>query len=528
MNFIKPLHVILGLAIIYTLFLSTLSIVQHYGLKTQMNDLGNADQALWTAANGDLAMTQSNDLDGKLRSRIGVHANFIFYLLSIVYLVWPYPEFLLILTSAACAAAGIGIYAIARKRLGDSWLAVIPAIAFWMSPIVQDANLYDFHVITVVTALLVWTFWAFDTNHKRTGWVLLFLSLFCNEDVALITLMLGIYLLLSGSRRTGLLVSGVSLLYFILLINVIVPFFNDGHGLSKIEGQGSRYAWLGTNLFEIFRSMITHPVKVFKHVIRPDHLRLPLYLMLCGGIAGFGAWRVLLMTLPPIAAAILSNTHWMTRVTGTYYWIFCEAAIIIACILSSESRIKHSPRRFPWQLAYLISATLVFSILFSPLPYSISSSWQNYTLPTERNTLKEITRIIPPDASVCVQNNLGPHLSQRRYIAVFPRACKSADYMLFHLRYVGGPDSGLFVRSSTLLFTVPIQYITSVVKSMALSRDWDLIMQKEGFYLFAHHPQNRIIQEQTIKQIDADSELFESQYREASQSRWLWSRYLAN
>jgi len=49
---------VLGLALAYTLFLSTLSILAHRGLKTQMNDLGNADQALWAAAHGDWAMTQ--------------------------------------------------------------------------------------------------------------------------------------------------------------------------------------------------------------------------------------------------------------------------------------------------------------------------------------------------------------------------------------------------------------------------------------------------------------------------------------
>ncbi len=525
---IRPLQVIIGLAIAYTLFLSTLSTIQHYGLKTQMNDLGNVDQALWAAANGDLAMTQSNDIDGQLRSRIGIHANLIFYLLSVIYLLLPYPEFLLILTSAACALAGTGIYAIARKRLGDTWWAVVPAVAFWISPIVHDSNLYDFHIITVVTALIVWAFWAFDTNHPRIGWILLILSLLCNEDVALVTLMLGIYLFLSGSRRTGLLVAGVSLLYFVIVLTVIVPFFNNGHGLSKLEGPGNRYAWLGSGHGEISQSIINHPYMVFKYVTRPDHLRLIVYLMLCGGLVSLRAWRLLLVTLPPITEGILANGHWMTRVTGTYYWVISEAIIVIACILAVEWRVKHSPRRFPWQLVYLGGATLVLSIILSPLPYSISSTWQNYALPPERHTLREIRQIIPVDASVCVQNNLGPHLSQRRDIAVFPRRCNEADYALFHLRYVGGPDSGLFVRSSSLLFTMSPQYMTWVVKSMVLSQDRDLIIRKDGFYLFAHHAPDRKNYEYTLRQVDADSKLLESTYREASHFRWSWSRYLTD
>ena len=523
---IRPIQIIIGLAIVYTLFLSALSVTQHYGLKTQMNDLGNVDQALWAAAKGDPVMTQSNDTDGVLRSRIGIHANFIFWFLSVLYLVLPYPELLLILASVACAAAGLGIYAIARQRLGETWWALVPAAAFWISPIVHDANLYDFHIITVVTALIVWTFWAFDTNHLRTAWILLIVALLCNEDVALITLVLGIYLFLSGERRTGLIVAGVSLFYFLILMAVIVPFFNDGHRLSKLVGPGNRYAWLGSNPSEVFQSIIGHPLNVLKHITRPDRLRLIIYLLLCGGIAGFGAWRVLLMTLPAVTAGLLSNTLWMTRVTGTYYWVICEAIIVTACILASERRIKRNPGRLPWQLVYLGGATLVLSILLSPLPYGISSSWQNYALPRERHTLEEITREIPADAAVCVQNNLGPHLSQRADIAAFPRRCKNAEYALFHLRHVGGPDAGLFVRPSADLYILPPQYLVSTVKGMVLSRDWELVKQKDGFYLFRHYAPNHADHGQALRQVDADSNFFERSYREASRHRWLWSRYL--
>jgi uncharacterized membrane protein len=506
--------------------MSALSIVQHYGLKTQMNDLGNVDQALWASANGDFAMTQSNDLDGKLKSRIGIHANLIFWLLSVIYMILPYPEVLLMLASMACAGAGIGIYAIARKRLGDTWWAFVPAVAFWISPVVHDANLYDFHIITISTALIVWTFWAFDTNHPRIAWTLLILALLCSEDVALVTLMLGVYLMLSGSRKTGVFVVLVSLLYFIIVLNFIVPFFNNGQGLSKLEGPSNRYAWLGNNPIEMIQSIMTHPGKVLKHVFRPDRLRLILYLMLCGGFAALRAWRVLMITVPLVIAAILSNTYWMTRVTGTYYWIISEAFIVIACILAAEGRIKHRPRLFPWQLAYLGSVTLMFSVIFSPLPYSFSASWQNYALPPERRTLKDIHRIIPPYASLCVQNNLGAHLSQRSDISVFPRRCSMADYALFHLQYVGGPDSGLFVRSSSLLYTISSRHLVSTIRDMVLSHDWKLIMQKDGFYLFARKNTNHINQDLILQQLDADAELFDSSYREAARSRWSWSWYL--
>jgi uncharacterized membrane protein len=528
MDRIKPFYIALGLSIAYAVLLSALSILQHEGLRTQMNDLGNADQALWAAASGDLSMTQSNDMDGKLRSRIGVHANFIFYPLSLLYLIWPDPRLLLGLTSIACAAAGMGLYAIARHRLGDTWWSVIPAAVFLMSPIVHDSNLYDFHIITVATALLVWTFWAFDTGHRRLGWLLFILLLLCNEDIALVTMMFGFYLALRGSRHEGLLIMGLSLLYFILVVYVAVPLFNEGLGPSKLEGSANRYSWLSSNSAELFIEIFKRPLAVIKHIIQPDRLRLPLYLLISGGIVGLSAWPVLLISLPQIMAALLANGIWMTRITGTYYWVISDAIIVIACILSAEKHMRNKKGSFSYHLLYLGIVTVVLSVLLSPLPHGIFSSWDNYAFNGGTETLAYVIRVIPEDASVCVQNNLGPHLSQRHDIASYPRRCDNAEYALFHLRYVGGPDTGLFVQSSQLLFTMSPYKISSVVYGMLLSDTWGLVYQKDGFYLFRRGAESVTDTKDALIQFRQDYEIFMKGHYQSSRHWKPFSYFLIN
>lgn len=528
MNRIRPFYIALGLSIVYIVFLSTLSVLQHHGLRTQMNDLGNADQALWAAANGDLTMTQSNDMDGKLRSRIGVHANFIFYPLSLLYLIWPDPRLLLVLTSIACAAAGMGLYAIARHRLGDAWWSVIPVTVFLISPIVHDSNLYDFHITTVVAALFVWTFWAFDTCRYRLGWALFILSLLCNEDVALMTMMFGLYLALRGSRQKGLLIIGISLFYFILVVSVVVPIYNEGLGPSKLEGYANRYSWLGSNPSGILISLFERSLEVIKHIMQPDRLRLPLYLLISGGVAGLGAWPILLIALPQIMAALLANGIWMTRITGTYYWVISEAIIVIACILAAEKHMKDRKGRLPYPLMYLALITVILSVLLSPLPHGIFSSWDNYAFNQEAETLDDVIRVIPEDASACVQNNLGPHLSQRHDIASYPRRCDSAEYALFHMRYVGGPDTGLFVRSSPLLFTISPYKISSIVYEMLLSNKWGLVYQKDGFYLFRRENKPVIDTKNALTEFKQDYEIFMKGQYESSRHWQRFSIFLVN
>jgi len=513
-------------AVLYVALLSTLSIVQHRGLKTQMNDLGNADQALWAAAKGDWSMTQSNTTQGRAMSRFAIHANLIFWPLSLGYWVWPDPEWLLVLSSIACGAAGLGLYAIARRRLGPGTAAVVAPLAFYASPIVHDANLYDFHTITLATAFLVWTIWAFDVGRARLAWGLLIGMLLCQEDMPFIGVALGFWLWWRGSRREGLAVAIASLVYLLALVEVVVPAWGGEGGLMRAVGD-ERYGWLGSSPLGMLRTVLTEPGRVFGHVFRPDRLRLPLYLALSGGFAAFRSWPILLLAIPQLTLGMLSNIVWVTSVTGTYYWILCEAVIILACIESARIASPRTAQSLPWPLAFLAISTAVFSLLFSPLPYGLGSSRASYALPLERKSLREIRTQIPLDASLCVQNNLGPHLSQRPTIVAFWMECQWVDYALFHLRWVGGPNSGLFARGMPhFLFGQSVGLIVHEVSRLMSSPEWGLLVQKDGFYLFARNQPSRIPRAAMRVEFARDLRTFERQLREADERRWELTRFL--
>src|SRR5260221_8968905 len=123
-----PRQVVLTAAAIWTLFVGSLALDQHRGLKTQMHDLGNADQAIWDASRGHAYMIQTNTDYARPRGRLGVHLNVIFYALAVPYRLWPHAELLILFAVLACAAAGLGIHAFARQRMGDTWWAAVPPL----------------------------------------------------------------------------------------------------------------------------------------------------------------------------------------------------------------------------------------------------------------------------------------------------------------------------------------------------------------------------------------------------------------
>lgn len=450
---------------LYVAATSWFAIASHRALLTQLNDLGNVDQALWSASRGDWSMTQSNDVDGRIKPRLAVHLNLLFYPLALLYLLAPNPELLLPLASLGIGAAALGLFAYARLRHGDSWWTIAAPLAFLANPMVHDANVYDFKIVTLVTAALVWSIWAFDSGRTRLGIALAALILLAQEDLALLVISLGLYLVLTKRRRLGVALIVAAVLYLVIMLTIIVPAINEGAGLAKIAGEGSRVAWMreaGVGAY-------------LEKLVRPDRLRLPFYLLMLGAAAAFPAWRVLVVALPIVIGSMLAATPWMTQITGTYYHAPSTAIVILAVIQSGRAR-----------LAWPLVASLLASFLFSPLPHSIVASFDNYADRThERAALQRIAGCIPAEAAVTVQNNLGPWIAHRRDVAAFPRRIRTAQYALFHMRCVTGPNSGLFPRTSArVLFQLTPETLARNIEAFLQSPEWTLVAYEDGFYLF--------------------------------------------
>jgi uncharacterized membrane protein len=495
------------LALLYVVVTSLFAVRGHHGLRTQMNDLGNMTQALWGPSHGDWLMTQSNDLDGVLRSRLGVHANLIFWLIAPAYALARDERLLLVLNCCSCAAAGLGVFAFARRRLGDHPVALAPAVSFWCSPLVHDATLFDFHVVTVAAALLVWMIWAFDAGRPRLGWLLLALALLCQENIPLVVACYGLFLWLQGQGGRGRRVLACALLYEAVVLLLVVPLLNHGHTISKLTGPDDRYGWL-----------LRTPGAALVTAVQPERLRVPLYLMASGASVCLRSWRLLLLVAPDLLGAMLSRYPWMSRITGTYYWSFDVAVIAMGCVLAAQ-------RSGRWPLWALATATGIFSLLFSPFPHGAFAGWANHDRDRRDRLLARVVAGVPATASVSAQNNLGAHLAERARITAFPLAYRSADYLVFYLRHVGGPDRGFFVRSDfEVLAGLPAPALLDRVETLMRSPSWALVVQRDGFYLFRRQPAGTPAPTPDWVVFAGDRRLLQAQVDEAKVHRSRWAR----
>lgn len=505
-----------ALALVYAVTLTTFAFWAHDGLRTQMDDLGNMVQAVWGAARGDWLMTQTNEVDAGVRSRLAVHTNLVFWAFAPLYRLWPDPRLLLVLASVACAAAGLGLHVFARHRLGPRWATLLPSLAFWASPLVHDANLYDFHVVTVVAALMVWMVWAFDSARTRLGWTLFALALSSQEHVALLTALFGLYRALGGHRRQGLAMIALSALWALALLLVVVPLVNAGQTVSKISGPDNRYRWV-----------LERPGDVLATVLQPERLRLVLYFLLSGAVVCLRQYRFLLLLVPGLVGALLCRTFWMARVTGTYYYVVDVAVIAMACVLAASDRQQRegSGQR---PLLYLAGASAVFSLLLSPLPHSFAGTWANHDRTDRATALRALMRQVPVEEPLVVQNNLGAHLAARPMISSYPRRLEQARYAVFYLRSVGGPDTGLFVRPTFSLLTgLKPRALVGAVERLMKSGEWTLLTQRDGFYLFERGPGAAAPGAEAWRTLAADRAILQRQLEAAAHHRLPWAPHLA-
>jgi hypothetical protein len=216
----------------------------------------------------------------------------------------------------------------------------------------------------------------------------------------------------------------------------------------------------------------------------------------------------------------------MTRVSGTYYWITCEAIVILACVVAATDR-RGPPGRIPGPVAYLAAATALATLLLSPLPYGALSRWEHFAVGDVRDTLREVRARVPADAALTVQNNLGPHFSQRGDVAAYPRRLASADYALFHLRYQGGPRTGLFAQTHpNLLFGGSPDRLHDGMRALIESPEWSLVLAKDGFFLFERGGAPALSEEDARARLEADYQTLVSQCRQAARWKRPWTRYL--
>lgn len=399
--------------------LAFLAIYKHNSLQSHSHDLGIMLNVAWNVAHGN------GFYDPIIRqpSFLGDHWSPVVGAFAPVVRLWPDARPFLLVQTLAMVAGAAGLYRIALHLTRRRRWAAIVAVAYLAHPFFHRTHRFDFHPEALSVPLLAWGIYAFLADRPWRGVILMMLTWFMKEDLPTVTFAAAAALFaLTPHRRAAAVLAAGSVAMFALAVGVLMPHFL-GH---TDHTHMSRYANLGDSLGEVMRTILFSPHRVAADVLGDItvwrtalHLVAGfLFLPLLNGpfsLAALAAWGPHMISSYAMGQRVLSGPY----STGVLILLGSAASLGLARILARAPWRARLERLGPAPLLMIILVNWGFGV-------------PRYTKPVERARIEAFHRVralIPGDAAVCAQGDLGPHVAFRRQVTMFPD-WEGADYLL--------------------------------------------------------------------------------------------------
>jgi uncharacterized membrane protein len=364
-------------------------------------------------------------------SRWALHFEPILLLFVPVYAAFSSPVSLTVLQVLIVAAGAIPIFWIARDLLGSDWAGVLYAAIYLMFPALQAAVIFDFHGVTLAATFLAFSLWALLQKRYIAFGVAAVLAMSCKEDMPLLIIMMGLYILIVQRQwRAGSIAVVVSMAWFIIANFVMIP----AHSPIRDNIHIIRYDDLGGSMEEVIFNLFTHPLRVLGVAFESTRLLYWGLLTMPVAFTSLLDPPLLFLSLPSLAINTLSNNS----ATYTPDMFHYTAPIVPFVVVSSISGVARLSRWLgkgemrlcsAWRIRLLIiviGASLGYHTMAGYTPLRLGFRWPS---PDTHDMLaKQMLDRIPPQASVSAANSLVPRLTNRSQIYTFPKN-ENAEYV---------------------------------------------------------------------------------------------------
>lgn len=415
------------LTISYFSYFTIASFLRYDNYHAGRFDLGNMAQTVWNTIHGRVFLLTDPNGTAEI-SRLAFHADFILILLSPLYLIWEDPRMLLLVQTLVLSSGGIFVYLMGKHVLRDKTLSLVLALSFFLNPAVNYTNLFDFHPVTLATTFLLAAF--YFILKKRYALTIIFLALagLTKEQVWLIIALLGLYLVFIHKQKfLGISIFAISSIIFYLLIWIAIP-----KALGSEHFAISYYSDFGGSPNLIIKNIALSPAKTFQTIFLPDRVEYLKQLFLPLGYLSFFAPFYLIFAFPDLVINLLSSNSVLHQIYYQY-----SASVTPFIFISTIFAISKLRTKLPEISSYTISTILlVFTFVsaynFGPLLYTKKPNTDIFVSPLPvRKTVDEYIKALPEIEKVSATNNLGSHLSHRRYIYTIPIGIEEADRVMF-------------------------------------------------------------------------------------------------
>ena len=504
------LVVSLGVAA-FVIFFSRYLFALHDAYQTHAEDMGIMMQALWNTTHGaPLHQTICNVVSdtnclGDV-SRLAIHFEPIMAPLALLYALAPSAKTLQVTQVSIVALGAFPAYALASRKLQSAFAGVVFAALYLLFPSLNAAVTDDFHAVALAAPLLMFALYFLLTRNNIGFAIAAGLAIMTKEEVALSIAMIGLYAIFAlRRRRMGTAVFAVAIAWVVMETLIMRQISPIGH--SPLT---SRYGGLGDSPGEIALYVLTHPLTVVQRYLL-DTSRIRYLAVLLGPVAFLALFSptALVIGAPVIGLNLLSSNAVMY--SGYAQYSVELTPIIIFASVDGADRLRKvltpaytdlrarlaawiERRRQLWRdyaaripqraRTLVLPSALLLALTLAPLTTSLVEQQRQAFLPIGRNyewpeatahvkLADQIIARIPASASVSAQSDLVPHLSNRRFVYLFPYRAAEADYILLDVTSNPYPlsDAAAYVQNIW-------QTLTSGLYKVVVAQDGYLLLQR--------------------------------------------------
>jgi uncharacterized membrane protein len=471
---------LIGLFIIAFIFLS---FGRHDSLKSYLNDIGVIDQVIWNTLHGHFfQITTSMYNESHL---LAGHFSLIVLFFIPFYAIISSPKWLLLFQVLAVGLSAVPIYLFTKEKLKSTGVAFVFLISYLLNPILHNGLLYDFHEVVFATVFASFAFYFLEKGKDK--WFIFFSVLLAlsQEHLPLLVFMMGLYLMFFKKRyKFGLAVSLVSLAYFFLIIFIFMPHFSSNGAPAILNGNAmypSRYAWIGKSMPEIVKNIITHPLAIIVVLLSPERLQYIFQLVLpVFSLALYSS--PILIILPLIFINLLSNNSMTFDISFYHSAIFIPFVYFSAAYTFKKWFLDSKSMRKMFSVFILI-VSLASAIIYGVSPLSYIFRISDFIPSKHAKKINEIGKLIPGNASLSVQHNLGPHFSEREKVYRFPIKKDESEYVLVDREDPYNNKSFQFFKFEYAVQEDPARW-KEYIEEMKKSADYEIIYDDGAYLLF--------------------------------------------
>jgi len=408
-------RVVFAGAAAYAALFAAAAVIHYLVFKTPRGDLGNMVQAIWNTLHGHFL--EATTASGHQRDRLGFHVDPFLLLFVPLLSIWSSPLLLPIVQALAVASGALPVFWLARKHLGSSRAGVHFAFAYLLYPATQFqafTTAASFHAVSLAVPLVLFAVWFMDEDRLVAFAAVGLLAFTTKEEIPLAVGCMGIwYAVRKGRRLVGLGVFATGFAVTLFDVLWVIPHFS----VSGIDPFLGRYRAVGGTPHGVVQKLFSDPM-AFVHAVSSGHHALYLGLLLAPflGLAIFEP-LLLLGAVPDLATNLLSNHPAQTSIAW-HYTAGIVPFIVAASIFGAARFSRHTA-----ELSLGVLAGTAAVALFSPI-YVLSGDVQALGSPLVSAKAHALS-LIPDGVPVSASNQLGGHLSERRYIYTFPYAVHS-------------------------------------------------------------------------------------------------------